>query len=260
MSSSKRPSSSVSEQESKRSKPSPVFFDSDDLLGTNGYRHENVSAAIESLAKLDWSPILVKHDKNDVIMFIRFLALKSFVNDTEAKKISPGERIDAVWHAAILRTAFYQSIVDALGHPLHHNPDNEDDEDRETRIRLTVSLGFFFFGVNVMHDEIDEEPIVIDDEVEVEEREEEESKSESGGTFTVTIVNLDGSQIDISGVSPTTTVAWIKQQIETLPGQGPAAAMKLIYAGTRCVDDYTAESLGLVEGSVMHRVIDLRGC
>jgi hypothetical protein len=80
--------------------------------------------------------------------FRRFISLKIFTSDNDARILSPTSTMDTLRHAAILDTYFYAELQDALGCLLHHRPfkiSKKEIEARATRLRAMKSLYKAFF-------------------------------------------------------------------------------------------------------------------
>eukprot|EP00892_Ulva_mutabilis_P007656 jgi/Ulvmu1/5262/UM022_0056.1 len=88
-------------------------------------------------ARKQWRPTLVRIWVGEME---RFLAIKAFMDDSDASKVSPSGYVDAMWHELILDTRMYNSHCHALlGKFIHHNPDGTMEHNRAGRYGCTLA-------------------------------------------------------------------------------------------------------------------------
>ncbi|CAG8948921.1 hypothetical protein HYFRA_00002048 [Hymenoscyphus fraxineus] len=81
----------------------------------------------------------------------RFLALKVFIHDDKAEKLSPTPIMTFMWQAAILNTQFHLDLQASLPFLIHYRPSEfsaAEAEARRVRLITMESLYHRFFGTN----------------------------------------------------------------------------------------------------------------
>ncbi|RDW60196.1 hypothetical protein BP5796_11802 [Coleophoma crateriformis] len=79
----------------------------------------------------------------------RLLAIKTFMRDYDADKISPTPLMDHMWHATILDTRLYSDLQKALECVLHHRPGGAsyaEAEARKLRLKTMKALYTAYFS------------------------------------------------------------------------------------------------------------------
>ncbi|EPE26360.1 Ubiquitin-like protein [Glarea lozoyensis ATCC 20868] len=177
--------------------------------------------------------------------FRRFISLKIFTSDSDARILSPTSAMDTLWHAAILDTYFYAELQTALGCLLHHRPfksSKEEIDARATRLRAMKSLYKAFFL---------EEPL-----------EYEEPKAELASvklkqtTVSIKVVSLNGTSENFT-IQPWASLEFLKKAVATRLGTEPDR-IRLFYIGRQF---FSSPNLGpWEEGQLIHCVPEIRGC
>lgn len=188
-------------------------FSIDDVLRTITRRHD-----------------LVGQESRLLRDFIRFMCLKTIVNDQDATLLSPTPLIDEVWQQVILNTTVYSALQKTLKQAIHHRP--EEDNARVERLQRTLLLWTVFFK---------EKPLEI-----------------PAPAMAIVVRTFAGKRMDFS-ISPDKTVAYLKLLIQAKEGVPPDQNV-LIIDGKHMEDADTLSKYPKLPGSVITMVLNLRGC
>ncbi len=254
----RRDHSDDEDESSKMRKVSPVHFSVKELMGA--VRHAKLLKILAKLSVVDWSPLRSEFGREQVIEFVRFIALKSFVQDIDADKLSPGSVIDPVWHAAILDTRFYENLCNnALGHALHHRPEGEFEDDKKQRETLMTSMMEQLFKDSDSEENEDDDDVQVIDLNPTSAPVKAKAPCASEKPFSVTIKSLDGKTYVVDSLTPKSTVLDLKKWHQSAAGI-PVDQQRLIYCGKQLCDLETLCEHNICAGSLVHAVLRLGGC
>jgi ubiquitin-large subunit ribosomal protein L40e len=243
-------------------------------LGLSPDSHPALVPIVKKLETIDWSPIIGSNLAKEMVFdFGRFLAIKAFIGDLDATKVSPPDgMIDAFWHAAILNTRFYANLMVVLGvDMIHHNPKGASEEEtvaRAQRKSLYFALYKELFGSR--DDEEDDEEVKEitkknkKRKTSTKKKKKEESvPSPPGGggreEMKLFVKGIDGKTITIIAC-PSDTVLQLKEKVESAAGH-PVDQQRLIHAGIQLEDEKTLSEYPHIQSqSTIHEVLRLSGC
>ena len=102
------------------------------------------------VARCQGAPLLYGHTeeyiKQLVDEYCKFLLLKAYAKDTNAKHLSPTGPVDLVWNLALLDTKSYQSVCKALSLSFIHN-DPDDCRHAQAQKKRYENLHYLYFQV-----------------------------------------------------------------------------------------------------------------
>ncbi|KAK3222287.1 hypothetical protein Dsin_009312 [Dipteronia sinensis] len=84
-----------------------------------------------------------------------------------------------------------------------------------------------------------------------------EEEKQNSSSVQIKVKTLTGKEIEID-IEPTDSFERIKEKVEEKEGI-PPVQQRLIYAGKQRTDDKLAKDYNIEAGSVLHRVLALRG-
>ncbi len=240
-------------------------FNVDDLLDMGAYDCALIPI-LTTLSKFDWGPVQRATSdyasREDILNFVRFLAMKCFDRDLNAMKMSPSGNMDAIWHAAILDTRFYESVCSAVGHPIHHRPEGEHEQDRFGRYTRTVALFKMCFNIDLEEQNTVHSDHAISDTASsapTDTLAETAETAETVSTFAVQVQNMNSTSFTVI-VSPQTTVLEIKTMICARDGLPQPKQQVLVYAHKRLENHETVQSAHINANSVLYKLPRLSGC
>tara|TARA_R100001163_G_C5065676_1_gene203688 strand:- start:996 stop:1667 length:672 start_codon:yes stop_codon:yes gene_type:complete len=205
---------------------------------------------------------LTEFSENDVKEYCRFLALKAITDDGNSMKLSPSPQLDQIWHYHLISTASYQKTMKILGTMIHHDPRKADDsiEVKECRYKATFKEYLDNFGESFVSRSM--WPIFYpgskrDLERKKKIKELKEFSKNSGEQLAIFVRGLNGKS-GVFYLNPDTTIDELKMLMheEDIFPINP----RLVFCGRRLEDDKTLKDYNIINESMIHCTLNLRGC
>jgi len=168
--------------------------------------------------------------KND---YLKFLALKVFIQDTDGLQISPSVEIDEIWHHHLLYNKHYLEMATYIDFLVYHYPERENDLELEKIARREnyIKLYSMYFNNN--------SPVVYTN------------------VFVLTLTNRT-IRIDIDIEKD--TLQSLKYKVYEKEGITPPV-QRYVYLGKLVADDNKLlKDYGIEKNSILHLNLQLKGC
>jgi ubiquitin-like protein Nedd8 len=205
----------------------------------------------------------LKEASDLAVEYLRFIHLKVVIDvDDQPSTLAPSPDIDSLWHQHLLDTRSYKEMERLLlpnGKFIHHNPFKKDQPNYQGRLENTRMHYQDFFhsapptdiwGINIS----EMESKVIQDV----KKQRAAYKTAVGDAIAIDVKMMTGKFRTIV-VPLNATVADLKKVIEVVENVTPEQ-QRLVIDGRKLEDDRRLKDYNIGTGSIVHMVLNLRGC
>lgn len=155
------------------------------------------------------------------------------------------EKVDELWHAAILDTEFYAELQSALKQVLHHRPAGISEIAKPIRLEAMKNLyTTLFLSDPLGYASYRESLPPLDEPI--------------GQPMYMFVKTLKGKTVTVK-TSRQESVAELKRRVYDIDGT-PCDQLRFIFAGMQLEDNKKLEDYRIVENSTVHVVGRLKGC